>query len=86
MWKVFFWTGQGKLKSAVGDWQDSLKKLFVLAGHAGKKRTPRGARFSAMKPHSNLSAYVPQSSSRTIDPSLAHKAIWLSFFTHASSH
>jgi hypothetical protein len=45
MWKVFFWTGQGKLKSAVGDWQDSLKKLFVLAGHAGKKRTPRGARF-----------------------------------------
>lgn len=30
--KYFFWTGQGKLKSAVGDWQRSLKKLFALAG------------------------------------------------------
>jgi len=29
--KYFFWTGQGKLKSAVGDWQRSLKKLFTLA-------------------------------------------------------
>ncbi len=29
--KYFFWTGEGKLKSAVGDWQRSLKKLFVLA-------------------------------------------------------
>jgi integrase/recombinase XerD len=29
--KYFFWTGQGKLKSAVGDWQRSLKKLFALA-------------------------------------------------------
>ena len=28
----FFWTGQSKPKSAVGDWQRSLKKLFVLAG------------------------------------------------------
>jgi integrase/recombinase XerD len=29
--KYFFWTGEGKLKSAVGDWQRSLKKLFALA-------------------------------------------------------
>ncbi len=38
----FFWTGQGKLKSAVGDWQRSLKKLFALAavsgGHAHRFR------------------------------------------------
>jgi integrase/recombinase XerD len=31
----FFWTGGSKLKSAVGDWQRSLKKLFVLAGVSG---------------------------------------------------
>ncbi len=40
--KYFFWTGQGKLKSAVGDWQRSLKKLFRLAkvsdGHAHRFR------------------------------------------------
>lgn len=40
--KYFFWTGQGKLKSAVGDWQRSLKKLFGLAevsgGHAHRFR------------------------------------------------
>lgn len=28
----FFWTGQGKLKSCVGDWQRSLKRLFRIAG------------------------------------------------------
>jgi integrase/recombinase XerD len=28
----FFWTGQSQPKSAVGDWQRSLRKLFVLAG------------------------------------------------------
>lgn len=28
----FFWTGQSKPKSAVGDWQRSLRKLFILAG------------------------------------------------------
>jgi integrase len=33
--KYFFWTGQGKLKSAVGDWQRSLKKLFTLAKVSG---------------------------------------------------
>jgi integrase len=33
--KYFFWTGQGKLKSAVGDWQRSLKKLFALAEVSG---------------------------------------------------
>lgn len=33
--KYFFWAGQGKLKSAVGDWQRSLKKLFALAKVAG---------------------------------------------------
>lgn len=40
--KYFFWTGQGKLKSAVGDWQRSLTKLFALAsvsnGHAHRFR------------------------------------------------
>lgn len=40
--KYFFWTGQGNLKSAVGDWQRSLQKLFVLAkvydGHAHRFR------------------------------------------------
>jgi integrase len=33
--KYFFWTGEGKLKSAVGDWQRSLKRLFALAGVSG---------------------------------------------------
>jgi integrase/recombinase XerD len=28
----FFWSGEGKPKSCVGDWQRSLKKLFRLAG------------------------------------------------------
>lgn len=28
----FFWSGKGKPKSCVGDWQRSLKKLFRLAG------------------------------------------------------
>ena len=31
----FFWSGQGKLKSAVANWQRSLKKLFDLAGIGG---------------------------------------------------
>jgi integrase len=30
--QYFFWTGTSKAKSAVGDWQRSLKKLFQLAG------------------------------------------------------
>ena len=33
--KYFFWTGQSKLKSSVGDWQRSLKKLFSLAEVSG---------------------------------------------------
>jgi hypothetical protein len=33
--KYFFWTGQGKLKSAVGDWQRSLKDLLSLAEGSG---------------------------------------------------
>jgi integrase len=33
--KYFFWTGESKPKSAVGDWQRSLKKLFRLAGVPG---------------------------------------------------
>jgi len=40
--KYFFWTGESKLKSAVGDWQRSLAKLFSLAkvsdGHAHRFR------------------------------------------------
>ena len=31
----FFWSGVGKLKSAVADWQRSLGKLFKLAGVKG---------------------------------------------------
>jgi integrase len=31
----FFWSGLGKLKSAVADWQRSLAKLFKLAGVKG---------------------------------------------------
>jgi integrase/recombinase XerC len=31
----FFWSGESKPKSAVGDWQRSLKKLFKLAGVVG---------------------------------------------------
>jgi len=30
--EYFFWSGRGKLKSCVGDWQRSLKRLFRLAG------------------------------------------------------
>lgn len=30
--RYFFWTGESKPKSAVGDWQRSLRKLFDLAG------------------------------------------------------
>lgn len=40
--KYFFWTGESKLKSAVGDWQRSLAKLFglsqVVNGHAHRFR------------------------------------------------
>jgi integrase len=31
----YFWSGEGKLKSAVADWQRSLGKLFKLAGVKG---------------------------------------------------
>lgn len=38
----FFWSGEGKAKSCVGDWQRSLKKVFRLAampgGHAHRFR------------------------------------------------
>lgn len=30
--QYYFWSGEGKPKSCVGDWQRSLKKLFRLAG------------------------------------------------------
>ena len=30
--RYYFWTGDSKPKSAVGDWQRALKKLFELAG------------------------------------------------------
>jgi integrase/recombinase XerD len=40
--EFFFWSGEGKPKSCVGDWQRSLKKLFRLAcipdGHAHRFR------------------------------------------------
>jgi len=38
----FFWSGESKVKSAIGDWQRSLRKLFALAqvegGHAHRFR------------------------------------------------
>lgn len=30
--RYFFWTGESKPKSCVGDWQRSLRRLFKLAG------------------------------------------------------
>jgi len=33
--EYFFWTGTSKLKSAIGNWQRTLKKLFLLAGVQG---------------------------------------------------
>jgi integrase len=40
--EFYFWTGESKPKSAVGDWQRALKKLFTLAkvpdGHAHRFR------------------------------------------------
>ena len=30
--QYFFWSGNGKTKSAVADWQRSFRKLFALAG------------------------------------------------------
>src|SRR5262249_48267494 len=40
--RYFFWTGESKPKSAVGDWQRALKRLFILAGvpdgHAHRMR------------------------------------------------
>jgi integrase/recombinase XerD len=30
--RYFFWSGDGNPKSAVGDWQRSLRKLFTIAG------------------------------------------------------
>jgi integrase/recombinase XerD len=30
--QYFFWTGESKPKSCVGDWQRSLRRLFRLAG------------------------------------------------------
>lgn len=33
--QFYFWSGEGKPKSCVGDWQRSLKKLFRLAGVSG---------------------------------------------------
>ena len=46
--QYFFWTGESKLKSAVGDWQLSLRKLFRLAsvanGHPHRFRHTFAAR------------------------------------------
>lgn len=30
--QYYFWSGRGKLKSAVTEWQEKLKKVFVIAG------------------------------------------------------
>ena len=40
--KYFFWTGQSNPKSAVGDWQRTLRRLFeltrIVRGHAHRFR------------------------------------------------
>jgi integrase/recombinase XerD len=33
--RFYFWTGNGKVKTIISDWQAKLKKLFELAGVAG---------------------------------------------------
>jgi integrase len=33
--EYYFWTGIGKLKSGITEWQDRLKKVFVIAGIPG---------------------------------------------------
>jgi integrase len=64
--EYFFWTGNGLLKSAVADWQRSLRKLFYIgtrrrqSAHvpphvrhhaADKRRADRGRRHSARPLH-----------------------------------
>ena len=38
--RYFFWSGNGKLKSAVADWQRILTKVYETAG--GRTHTPTG--------------------------------------------
>ena len=35
--EYFFWTGKSKTKSAVGDWQRSLRRLFILGDGPGRR-------------------------------------------------
>jgi integrase len=75
----FFWTGQGKLKSAVGDWQRALKKLFALAkvsnGHAHRFRHTFAVELLlAGVPIERVSVLLGHSSTRTTEK---HYAAWV---------
>ena len=77
--KYFFWTGQGKLKSAVGDWQRSLKKLFVLAkvlgGHPHRfRQTFASELLLARVPIERVSVLLGHSSTRITEK---HYAAWV---------
>jgi integrase/recombinase XerD len=77
--KYFFWTGQGKLKSAVGDWQRSLTKLFVLAkvrgGHPHRFRHTFAVELLlAGVPLERVSVLLGHSSTRITEK---HYAAWV---------
>jgi integrase/recombinase XerD len=77
--KYFFWTGQGKLKSAVGDWQRSLTKLFCLAqvlnGHAHRFRHTFAVELLlAGVPIERVSVLLGHSSTRILE---RHYSAWV---------
>jgi integrase len=77
--KYFFWTGESKLKSAVGDWQRSLKKLFTLAevsgGHAHRFRHTFAVELLlAGVPIERVSVLLGHSSTRITEK---HYAAWV---------
>jgi integrase len=77
--KYFSWTGAGKLKSAVEDWQRSLGKLFELAkvpdGHAHRfRRTFAVELLLAGVPMGRVSVVLGHSSARVTEK---HYAAWV---------
>lgn len=77
--KYFFWTGESKVKSAVGDWQRSLKKLFRLAqvsgGHAHRFRHTFAVELLlASVPMERVSLLLGHSNSRITE---RHYSAWI---------
>ena len=77
--KYYFWTGESKLKSAVGDWQRSLKKLFTVAqvsgGHAHRFRHTFAAQLLlAGVPIERVSVLLGHSSTRITEK---HYSAWV---------